>query len=243
MWPGVRRRSTPRVVSRSTTDHSVRPPDHDAGARGHAPRRAVALRARAARMRTPSRRAAGRAGVRDRRAGRVRARPDFAVERGAHRGGRAPRRPDRAAVRPCSALTGWERYPSDAERYVDGRRCSGMLEVGAAELPLERGRSSVIGIDTLGVDPGAATDCPVHHADPARRPIGTSTGLVDLAALAAARRAARGRRAATRRRLRQRRRGVLRYFRTRGVGLAATPASCRRRRPRAARRPCRSSPT
>ncbi|HZO61233.1 MAG TPA: cyclase family protein [Solirubrobacterales bacterium] len=79
------------------------------------------------------------------------------------------------------ALTGWERYRSDAERYVGGAFPG--FGVGAAELLLER-RVVGLGIDTLGVDPGAAADFPVHHMT---LPAGLwhLEGLVNLAELPA----------------------------------------------------------
>src|SRR5262245_14930632 len=58
------------------------------------------------------------------------------------------------------ALTGWERYLDDAKRYADGDFPG--FGAGAAELLIERGVVG-LGIDTLGVDPGAADDYPVHH--------------------------------------------------------------------------------
>ena len=77
------------------------------------------------------------------------------------------------------ALTGWERYLDDAERYVGGDFPG--FGSSAAELLLERGVVG-LGIDTLGVDPGAATDYPVHHLT---LPAGLwhLEGLVNLAAL------------------------------------------------------------
>ena len=77
------------------------------------------------------------------------------------------------------ALTGWERYLADPERYVGGDFPG--FGVGAAELLIERGVVG-LGIDTLGVDPGAATDFPVHHLT---LPAGLwhLEGLVNLGAL------------------------------------------------------------
>jgi kynurenine formamidase len=77
------------------------------------------------------------------------------------------------------ALTGWERHLEDSERYVDGPFPG--FGVGAAELLIERGVVG-LGIDTLGIDPGAATDFPVHHLT---LPAGLwhLEGLVNLAAL------------------------------------------------------------
>jgi kynurenine formamidase len=59
------------------------------------------------------------------------------------------------------ACTGWDRFREDAARYVgDPPRFPGYsLEV--ARLLIER-RVAAIGVDTLSVDPGFATDSPVH---------------------------------------------------------------------------------
>ena len=77
------------------------------------------------------------------------------------------------------ALTGWERYLAGAERYVGGDFPG--FAPSAAELLIER-RVVGLGIDTLGVDPGAAADYPVHHLT---LPAGLwhLEGLVNLAAL------------------------------------------------------------
>ena len=59
--------------------------------------------------------------------------------------------------------TGWDRYVYDAGRYI-GREephCPG-IGTDLAELLIERGVVG-IGIDTLGIDPGSASDCPVHQ--------------------------------------------------------------------------------
>lgn len=79
------------------------------------------------------------------------------------------------------ALTGWEQYSSDAEKYVRGDFPG--FGRSAAELLIERGVVG-IGIDTLGVDPGTATDYPVHNMT---LPAGLwhLEGLVNLAALPA----------------------------------------------------------
>ena len=58
------------------------------------------------------------------------------------------------------ALTGWDRHLGDSERYVEGDFPG--FGPSAAELLIDRGVVG-IGIDTLGVDPGAADDYPVHH--------------------------------------------------------------------------------
>jgi kynurenine formamidase len=77
------------------------------------------------------------------------------------------------------ALTGWDRYRDDAERYVGGDFPG--FGVTAAEALIERGVIG-LGIDTLGVDPGAAGDFPVHHIT---LPAGLwhLEGLVNLAEL------------------------------------------------------------
>jgi kynurenine formamidase len=77
------------------------------------------------------------------------------------------------------ALTGWERFLGEPDRYVGGDFPG--FGVGAAELLLERGVVG-LGIDTLGIDPGAATDFPVHHMT---LPAGLwhLEGLVNLASL------------------------------------------------------------
>ena len=58
------------------------------------------------------------------------------------------------------ALTGWDQFSGDAARYVGGDFPG--FGPSAAALLIERGVVG-IGIDTLGVDPGAATEYPVHH--------------------------------------------------------------------------------
>ncbi len=77
------------------------------------------------------------------------------------------------------ALTGWDKFLSDGERYVGGAFPG--FGAGAAELLIERGVVG-LGIDTLGVDPGGATDYPVHTLT---LPAGLwhLEGLVNLAAL------------------------------------------------------------
>jgi kynurenine formamidase len=63
----------------------------------------------------------------------------------------------------CAVLinTGWDRYLNDSERYVAALRFPG-LRSDAARLLVERAVAG-IGIDTLGVDAGAASEFPVHH--------------------------------------------------------------------------------
>jgi kynurenine formamidase len=66
--------------------------------------------------------------------------------------------PEGAAV---LVRTGWDRHRTDPATYVESMSFPG-LEPSAAELILERGCAG-IGIDTLSIDPGRATDVPVHH--------------------------------------------------------------------------------
>ena len=65
--------------------------------------------------------------------------------------------PERAAVLVC---TGWSAFLADGPRYVGDLRFPG-VSVEAARLLVERGVAGV-GIDTLGVDPGSATDFAAH---------------------------------------------------------------------------------
>jgi kynurenine formamidase len=106
--------------------------------------------------------------------------PDFAIER---QHVEAAERDDGPIERGSAvlALTGWERYAGDAERYVNGAFPG--FGVSAAEFLIERGVVG-LGIDTLGVDPGAATGFPVHHMT---LPAGLwhLEGLVNLAAVPA----------------------------------------------------------
>ena len=91
-------------------------------------------------------------------------------------------------IEPGSAAllrTGWDRFQRDAERYLGGStrdelHFPGLAPSGAALL-LDRGVVG-IGIDTLGIDPGAASDFPVHHTT---LPAGLwhLEGLVNLGAL------------------------------------------------------------
>jgi kynurenine formamidase len=66
--------------------------------------------------------------------------------------------PARSAVLVC---TGWSAFLADGPRYIGDLRFPG-ISVGAARLLVERGVAG-IGIDTLGVDAGSATDFAVHH--------------------------------------------------------------------------------
>lgn len=83
----------------------------------------------------------------------------------------------------CAVLvrTGWDRHLPDAARYIGAMDFPGVA-VGAAELLVARGVVG-IGIDTLGVDPGAATDFPVHARVTLPAGVWHLEGLVNLAAL------------------------------------------------------------
>jgi kynurenine formamidase len=177
MWPGAAQLEA-RVVSRIETDHSyarrITTPEH-AGTHLDAPSHFAPDGAHADAI--PAERLVAPAVVIDVRAECERD-PDFTVTR-AHVE-EAERRD--GAIEPGSAvlaLTGWERHLHDAERYVNGAFPG--FGVGAAELLIERGVVG-LGIDTLGIDPGAARDFPVHHLT---LPAGLwhLEGLVNLAAL------------------------------------------------------------
>lgn len=83
--------------------------------------------------------------------------------------------------------TGWGRFAGDASRYLGGAARGELhfpgLAPSAARLLLDRGVVG-IGVDTLGVDPGRATEFPVHHLT---LPAGLwqLEGLVNLGALPA----------------------------------------------------------
>lgn len=83
----------------------------------------------------------------------------------------------------CAVLvrTGWERHLADPERYI-GRMDFPGVAVDAAQLLVSRGVVGV-GIDTLGVDPGAATDFPVHARVTLPAGVWHLEGLVNLGAL------------------------------------------------------------
>lgn len=66
--------------------------------------------------------------------------------------------PARAAVLVC---TGWSDHRHDGPRYVGDLRFPG-ISPEAARLLVERGVAG-IGIDTLSVDAGVASDSPAHH--------------------------------------------------------------------------------
>lgn len=83
----------------------------------------------------------------------------------------------------CAVLvrTGWDRHLADPDRYIGAMDFPGVA-VDAAELLVARGVVG-IGIDTLGVDPGAATDFPVHAGVTLPAGVWHLEGLVNLAAL------------------------------------------------------------
>ncbi len=83
----------------------------------------------------------------------------------------------------CAVLvrTGWDRHLADADAYI-GRMDFPGVAVGAAELLVARGVVG-IGIDTLGVDPGAATDFAVHAGVTLPAGVWHLEGLVNLDAL------------------------------------------------------------
>lgn len=66
--------------------------------------------------------------------------------------------PPRAAVLVC---TGWSAHREDAARYIGDLRFPGVA-AEAARLLIAQGAAG-IGIDTLSVDAGLATDCAVHN--------------------------------------------------------------------------------
>lgn len=79
------------------------------------------------------------------------------------------------------AATGWDRYVADRDRYLgDPLAFPGYAE-DAAVFASERGAVG-IGIDTLGVDPGASTAYPVHHHTSAHG-LFHIEGLVNLGSL------------------------------------------------------------
>jgi kynurenine formamidase len=71
------------------------------------------------------------------------------------------RLPEGAAV---LVHTGWDAYADDHQRYVGNDEVPAFpgLAVGAAALLVERDVAGV-GIDTLGIDPGHATEFPAHR--------------------------------------------------------------------------------
>jgi kynurenine formamidase len=58
--------------------------------------------------------------------------------------------------------TGWDEMRADPDVYLGDPPAFPGFGADAAELLVERG-AAALGIDTLGVDAGAATDFPVHH--------------------------------------------------------------------------------
>jgi kynurenine formamidase len=86
--------------------------------------------------------------------------PDYRVSAAdviEHEGTHGPL-PARAAVLVC---TGWSAHREDAARYVGDLRFPG-LSREAAQLLIQRGVAG-IGIDTLSIDAGVASDFAVHH--------------------------------------------------------------------------------
>jgi kynurenine formamidase len=83
----------------------------------------------------------------------------------------------------CAVLvrTGWDRHLGDPDAYI-GRMDFPGLAVDAAELLVSRGVVG-IGIDTLGVDRGAATEFPVHARVTLPAGVWHLEGLVGLGAL------------------------------------------------------------
>jgi kynurenine formamidase len=77
--------------------------------------------------------------------------------------------------------TGWDRHLGDPARYIGAMDFPG-VSVGAARLLVARGVVG-IGIDTLGVDPGAATDFPVHAGVTLPAGVWHLEGLVGLGRL------------------------------------------------------------
>ena len=177
LWPGSEP-LTARVVSRIETDHSyarrITTPEH-AGTHLDAPSHFAPGGAHADAI--PAKRLVAPCAVIDIRAECERD-ADFALE------SRDVEDWERmhGAIEPGSAVlacTGWERFLDDAERYVGGAFPG--FGPSAAELLVERDVVG-LGIDTLGVDPGAAADFPVHHLT---LPAGVwhLEGLVNLAEL------------------------------------------------------------
>jgi kynurenine formamidase len=177
LWPG----SAPleaRVVSRIETEHSyarqITTPEH-AGTHLDAPSHFAPGGSHVDQV--PAERLVAPCVVIDVRAECARD-PGFVIER---EHVEAAERQDGsvAAGSAVLALTGWDRYSGDAEKYVRGDFPG--FGASAAELLIEHGVVG-IGIDTLGVDPGAATDYPVHNMT---LPAGLwhLEGLVNLAAL------------------------------------------------------------
>lgn len=77
--------------------------------------------------------------------------------------------------------TGWDRHLGDRDRYI-GRMDFPGVAVDAAELLVSRGVVG-LGIDTLGIDPGAATAFPVHARVTLPAGVWHLEGLVNLGAL------------------------------------------------------------
>jgi kynurenine formamidase len=179
LWPGSEPFAA-RAVSRIETDHSyarvLTMPEHS-GTHVDAPSHFAAGGDHADAI--PAERLVVPCAVIDVRAECARD-PGFAIERAHVEAAERDHGPiERGSA--VLALTGWERYAGDADRYANGAFPG--FGVSAAELLIERGVVG-LGIDTLGVDPGAATDFPVHHMT---LPAGLwhLEGLVNLAAVPA----------------------------------------------------------
>ena len=83
--------------------------------------------------------------------------------------------------------TGWEAFNRDPGRYAGA---PGPLRfpgygVDAARFLVEERRAVGLGVDTLGIDPGSATDFPVHRQVSHPRGVWHLEGLTNLAALPA----------------------------------------------------------
>lgn len=90
--------------------------------------------------------------------------------------------PDGAAV---LLRTGWEEFNTDPARYANAPgtlRFPGFGAEAAEFLVTERGAAG-LGIDTLGIDAGVATDFPVHRRISHPRGVWHVEGLMNLAAL------------------------------------------------------------
>ncbi len=90
--------------------------------------------------------------------------------------------PDAAAV---FLRTGWEEFNTDAARYAnapDALRFPGFGPESARFLVAERGAVG-LGVDTLGIDPGVATDFVVHRQVTFPHGVWHLEGLTNLAAV------------------------------------------------------------
>lgn len=79
-------------------------------------------------------------------------------------------------------MTGWDAFRDDAERYVGSGEVPAFPGIGvdAARVLVEDRGVAGLGIDTIGIDPGAAVDCPVHREVSLPRDVWHLEGLVDL---------------------------------------------------------------